>query len=227
MRMHRLDSIAAFAVVLCVVLAPGPALGEWAELSWDDCDLGDWGTPFVTGFAGDMVAVAFEAPEWARFVTGARFYIHNDLFTFPGDPEQPTSQPFLVRVWRSSGALNDPPGHPAAAGISTTVCSPYPHYMPEDTWVDVELCVPLHLEGAPPGEPRVFFVGVEWQHRLNRCIGRDTGGAPHMTSWTNRTGVSWELRTEDDVMVRAIVSDQASVAAELESWARVKALFME
>jgi len=64
------------------------------------------------------------------------------------------------------------------------------------------------VASLPGSEARVFFVGMEWQHRLNPCIGRDISDAPHYTSWFWNWSY-WELRVHDDVMVRAIVADQA------------------
>jgi len=225
-RKKRAAIIPALAAVLCLFSCPTLAAGTWAELSWDDGDLGPWGTPFAAGRRGQMLAVGFEAPEWARVIIGAKFYIYNDGLDHPIDPELPSSLPFLVRVWHPSGGLLDPPGYPSIDGISTSICSAYPYYTPEDAWLEVELEVPILLEPEPGGEARVFFVGMEWQHRLNPCIGRDISDAPHYTSWFWNWS-SWEFRTQDDLMVRAIVADQAGTPVELESWGCLKARYLE
>ena len=224
--MKGIAGITAIAAVLCLVSCPMPVAAEWAELSWDDGDLGGWGTPFVTGRDGQMLAVGFEAPEWARAIVGAKFYIHNDLVDNPIDPQLPSSRPFLVRVWRPSGGLFDPPGASATDGISTTVCSPYPYYTPEDEWLEVELSVPILLDPEPGGDASVFFVGMEWEHRLNPCIGRDIKPEPHYTSWF-WNWYSWDLRVRGDVMIRAIVADEAGAPEELGSWGRLKAEYQE
>jgi hypothetical protein len=216
--------IPALVATVCLLVGPSLAAAEWSELAWDDGDLGFWDTPFMTGRGGQMLAVAFEPPEWARVIVGAKFYIHNDQQDNPVDPSLPSSLPFLVRVWSPSGSLHDPPGAPAIDGVSTSECSQYPYYIPEDEWLEVELDVPLLLE--PGGQPVVFFVGMEWQHRFNPLIGRDISYEPHFTSW-HWTWFSWELRTESDVMIRALVADESGTPVELESWGRVKARYRE
>ncbi len=229
MREKRAAIIPAHVAVLCLFLCPALAAGTWAELSWDDWSPGSWVEHCTVGRSGQMLAVGFQAPEWARVIIGAKFYICNDFVDHPIDPELPTSRPFLVRVWHPSGGLFDPPGYPSIDGISTTICSPYPYYTPEDAWLEVELEVPILLEPEPSGEARVFFVGMEWQHRLNPFIGIYGIYIPpesHYTSWFWNWS-SWELRTQGDAMVRAIVADQAGTPVELESWGCLKARYLE
>ncbi|MCK4409089.1 MAG: hypothetical protein KAW67_03330, partial [Candidatus Eisenbacteria sp.] len=50
---------------------------------------------------GEKLAVGYQAPTWANYVTKMIFYNANDQVTDPSNPTAPTSEPFTAWVWRA------------------------------------------------------------------------------------------------------------------------------
>ena len=68
-------------------------------LSWDN---GDCGSIYneVSGQPGMKLAVRFQAPPWADYITAIQYFIRDDHVEDPANPNAPTTQPFVVRVWK-------------------------------------------------------------------------------------------------------------------------------
>ena len=156
----------------------------------------------TTGQVGMALAVRFFAPSWATHVTEVHYFIMNDNQDNPNDPGAPTTQPFMVRVWRPG---NTAPGPYAADGyVPFSEMGQYP----EEAWLEVELPEPVDItdEGHfPEGE---FYVGLEWLFRNNPYIGVDTvppyDGMSYRWNWS-----VWEILESGDAMVRAVVRAHA------------------
>ncbi len=204
--------------VLCLLLlvfgTAALASRTEAVLSWDN------GPPpehLVAGFAGGKLAVRFQAPEWAEWVTEIRFYIGNDQVDNATNPELPTTEPFLAYVWKPTSETPALPDQPANEGVNSG------ELYPEDAWLHIVLPEPVNI--SDPGEfpDRVFFVGLEWLHRLNPFVGVDIG-QPHDYMSYSFVLFEWELRV-DDAMVRAVVCDTLATPVENGSWSNVKARY--
>jgi hypothetical protein len=159
----------------------------------------DDGTPesSIAGQTGMRVAVRYQAPAWATSLMGIEIYIMDDLVTNPEDPDLPTTQPFSIWVWELSGA--GVPGLPATDGYV-----PFePYECPEDTLVRVYFPEPVDITDSGTFPDREFFVGIEWEYRLNPYVGLDTdgpdAGSSHRWNW-----FEWEA-VDGNVMIHAIV----------------------
>jgi hypothetical protein len=152
----------------------------------------------TTGQVGMMLANRFQAPTWATHVVAVQYFIMDDHQDNPQDPGAPTTQPFMVRVWRPG---NDVPGVPAANGYEPF--SEMGEY-PEAAWIEVDLPEPIDITDPEVFPDRVFYAGLEWLHRNNPYIGIDTvppiDYVSYRWNWTQ-----WELIVLGDVMIRAAV----------------------
>lgn len=151
----------------------------------------------ITGQAGMMLATRFQAPPWATHLVAIQYFIMDDNITNPQDPGAPTTQPFMVRVWRPGDGV---PGAPANAGYEPF--SDVGEY-PEAQWVEVELPEPIDITDPTEFPDRVFYAGLEWLHRNNPSIGLDFTPPVDFMSY-RFNWAAWELLA-GDAMIRAVV----------------------
>ena len=154
------------------------------------------------------MATKFQAPVWANYVIGVRFFIGNDGDNSGNPPETPTTEPFTVWVWRPAGTK---PGVEANDGADTG--SQYP----EMDWLQKMLPNPVDISNNSHFPNKEFFVGMEWDTRHNPWLGIDmTADEVDYTSWryarVDTTDPIWEMVESHDVMIEAIVSDIPNIA---------------
>ena len=177
--------------------------GREEELSHDD-GVYNSHDHAITGRTGQKIAVRFQAPTWANYVTKMIFYNANDNQTNPEDPEAPSTFPFTAWVWRS---VSDMPG---ATGNDGYV--PFPNYgvYPEDEWIIVTFPTAINITDNSQYPDKKFFVGLEWEHRHSPHIYEDHSEplayASFFYNWS-----AWEVRDEANTMIRAVVSDVPSL----------------
>jgi len=209
------------AVCVCVVaLAVGsPAQGARSEetLSWDDGDY-DYIGNHITGQVGMGLAVMFEAPQWANWITEIHYFIMDDFIENPDDPSQPTTSPFSVCVWAPTGAGMVFPGEQVNEYLTTEA-----HY-PEDAWLQFVLPEAVYVGDAVQFPDRVFFVGLEFLSRNNPGIAFDSTDPVDAQS-RRFNWVEWELVECGDIMIRAVVSDSWGSPVERGSWGVIKGMF--
>ena len=192
------DNVAALPVDIFWVAA-----GKETVLTWDDGSYGSY-TNRITGELGQMLAVKFQAPTWANYILGVQFHTMNDGQTNPQNPTLPTTQPFLIWIWRlGSGGV---PGTAANEGLSTGE----PFSYPEDQWVEFRLTTAVNISSATQYPDKQFFAGMEWQTRQNPYFGLDRDVPIDYKSYLFDFE-TWQLQSNADVMVRAIVSDLPSI----------------
>lgn len=181
------------------------AAGKETVLTWDDGEP-NFMQDYVTGENGWKLAVAFQAPPWANYVTGAEFFIMNDNQTNPEDPQAPSTEPFRIFVWPP--AQDGLPGPPANAGY--VPCAAYGCY-PEDQIVGWSLPNAVDITNHQHFPNRTFFIGMEWLARSNPRIGLDRDppddSASLLWDWE-----SWR-RLPLDAIVHARVSDLQATEA--------------
>jgi hypothetical protein len=175
------------------------AAGRETVLLWDDGDYHFFENQ-ISGQQGMALAVGFQAPAWASFVTKIQYYIMNDSHTNPTNPTAPTTAPFTAWIWKT-GTDGRPAGH-ANAGYT-----PFDWYSyPEDQWVEVTLPNAVDITDDALFPSKQFFAGLEWQFRDNPIIGYDTDSPiderSYRWNWSE-----WEWFHNFDVMIRAVVSD--------------------
>ena len=211
-------TLAAFAAGMLALTIAGPAGASRAEevLCWDDGGMDSY-DHVVTGRPGQKMAVRFQAPEWAVWVTEIHVFIANDLVDNPVNPELPTTKPFVAYVWTPSDGDPVLPGPAANAGVNSG------ELYPEEAWLQVVLPVAVNISDPVQFPDRVFFVGLQWLHELNPYIGEDHSDPLDYSSW-RYNWYEWELRVYADTMIRAVVTDAVSPTANV-GWSRVKALF--
>ena len=199
-----------FIALLCAWAAPAQTSRTEAVLSWDD---GVLDSPYhtVTGHPGQAIAVGFQAPEWACWLTGIHYYIADDFSPAP-------TESFMAYVWKPAPGTPTLPGEFAIAGVTSG------DGYPENAWLEVSLPVAVDLTDASAFPDRVFFVGLEWVNRLQPLLGEDHSDPVDHMSW-RFDWVVWELREDGDTMIRAVVSDSWVSPVDPETWSRVKALF--
>jgi hypothetical protein len=175
------------------------AAGKETVLSLDDGHP-DFIQDYVTGQNGYELAVCFQAPPWANYITGAEFYIMNDNQTNPGDPQAPSTEPFRIFVWRPT--QDERPGVKENDGY--TPCGTYGCY-PEDQIVWWNLANAIDITNHEHFPNKTFFLGMEWLARSNPRIGLDRSepidSASFLWDWER-----WE-RLPLDAIVHARVSD--------------------
>ncbi len=161
---------------------------------------------YVTGQAGMELAAGYQAPVWANYVIGIRYYIGNDNETDPQNPQTPTTKPFTAWVWRPNSDATPQPGVKANDGMNSG--SQYP----EAEWLELMLPNAVDISNNEHFPNKVFFVGLEWENRNNPYIGLDTTeGQVDYNSWRLPWYPPWEILDLADVMIEAIVSDIPAV----------------
>jgi hypothetical protein len=175
------------------------AAGKETVLTYDDGHP-DFIQNNTTGQNGMQLAVYFQAPPWANYVTGAEFYIMNDNQTNPNDPQAPSTRPFRIFVWRPT--QDERPGIKANDGY--TPCGEFGCY-PEAQLVGWDFPNAIEITNHQHFPNKTFFLGMEWLHRNNPYIGLDPDDPIDSRSfrwnWTE-----WEMMTLDAI-VHARVSD--------------------
>jgi hypothetical protein len=214
LRQHRSVLIGAITcAAACVGFSSSFAEGvRSVELSHDD------GTSEGSFAAQEHreLAVGFEAPGGTQWLLGVRFYIADDGEVDPNDPELPTTKPFMV--WAREYGDGGQPG--ACANVGYTPC-PDSGLCPEDAWLDVTFPEPIDISDPVSFPGGRFYVGLEWWHRNNPCIGLDLDaplwGETQYWNWS-----AWSVVDTANAMIRAVVSDSTAVPVELRSWGSVK-----
>jgi len=153
----------------------------------------------VTGFPDQRMAVRFQAPTWANYVVAIKYYIANDQISHPVDPQLPTTEEFTAFVWRVT-AGDSLPG--AAGNAGYLQLGGYP----EDEWVEVRLPNAVEITNNSHYPDKKFYAGLQWDVRLNPYIYEDHSDPIDYKSFRYNWS-TWELRTQADTMIRAIVSD--------------------
>jgi hypothetical protein len=199
----------ASALLLVIAGAPAGARTE-AVLSWDDGVMDDW-SHAITGRPGQMIAVMFQAPEWACWITEIHYYITDGALPDP-------TESFLVHVWEPAEGAPTLPGDPVNIGVNSG------EGYPTDAWLEVALPEAVDLTDGTAFPDGVFFVGLEWVTRYNPFLGEDHSDPIDHMSWYFNWAV-WELRESGDTMIRAVVSDTLTSPVEAGSWSQIKALF--
>ncbi len=161
---------------------------------------------YVTGQSGMMIAAGYQAPVWANYVIGIRYFIGNDGETDPQNPQTPTTKPFTAWVWRPNNDSTPQPGATANDGMNSG--SQYP----EMEWLELMLPNAVDISSNEQFPNKVFFVGLEWNNRNNPPVGLDaTVGEVDFNSWRLPWYPPWELLETADLMIEAIVSDIPNV----------------
>ncbi len=212
-RGHRFPCVLALLLVVGMAAA-GAGSPRDAELFWDDGSA-------EGGFAeqqGRRLAVRFQAPPGAWWLTHVRLYIMDDGLEIPGQPGVPTTRLVTIEVREDTGT-----GPGGVAGSGTAYQWHVEPGYEEDAWLDFVPPEPVDLadeESFPGGS---FYVGIEWEHRTNPVIGLDLdppiAGESLYWDWT-----SWTVVDTANVMIRAVVSE-TDTPAERESWGRVKSVY--
>jgi hypothetical protein len=185
---------------------------EEAVLCWDD---GVWDSfaHRVTGQIGMKVAVRFQAPEWANWVTEIRYYISDDELPTPTDP-------FLAYVWKPSAGPPILPDEPANLGVDSGAG------YPKNAWLELTFPEAVYIGDPSEFPDRVFFVGLEWTHRNDPVLWVDYSDPVDDMSWRFNWAV-WELWEYGDIMIRAVVSDSWVSPVESRTWSRIKGLYRQ
>ncbi len=159
----------------------------------------------VTGRPGHMIAVGFQAPTWANFVTKMIFYNANDNETNQENPEAPSTYPFTAFVWRTTGTM---PGVPGNTGYV-----PFPDYAmyPEDEWITVKFPTAINITDNSHYPDKQFFVGLRWEYRHSPHIYEDHSEPIAYRSFFYDYSEVWEVRAQANTMIRAVVSDVPSL----------------
>ena len=183
------------------------AEGKDTTLSWLEVETPISFDDYITGQADIQEAVMFQAPVWANYVIGVRFFIGNDGITGEPNPETPTTEPFTIYVWRPTADSTPTPGVIANDGMNTGA------QYPEMEWLQKILPNAVDISNNNHFPNKQFFVGMEWDHRNNPPVGVDeTPGAVDYTSWRLYYQPPWEMLETGDVMMEAIVSDIPNLA---------------
>ncbi len=157
---------------------------------------------YVSWQAGMALAVGYQAPVWANYVIGIRYFIGNDGLTDPINPQTPTTKPFTAFVWRPNNDSTPKPGVKANTGMNSGE-----HY-PEMQWLELILPNAVDISSNEQFPNKVFFVGIEWDNRNNPPIGLDTTVSElDYNSWRFDWYDPWEMLEGADGMIEAIVSD--------------------
>lgn len=179
--------------------------GKEEELSHDD-GVYNSHEHTVTGRIGQKIAVGFQAPTWANYVTKMIFYSANDNEPNPEDPEAPSTDPFTAYVWRTTGSMPGAPGNDAGGYMPFADYAMYP----EDEWITVTFPTAIDITDNSQYPDKQFFVGLEWDFRFSPHIYEDHSEPIAFKSFFYNWDV-WELRTEANTMIRAVVSDVPSL----------------
>jgi hypothetical protein len=181
--------------------------GREEELLQDDGDYGNHDNTLQL-WPGERVAVKYQAPTWANYVTKFLFYNANDQETNPGDPQAPTSEPFLAWVWRTT-IPDSMPGHP---GNDENGYMPFPEkgMYPENEWITVTFPNAVNINDNSQYPNKTFFVGMQWMVRENPRVYEDHSEPLGFKTFLYDFVDGWE-RHDWDTMIRAVVSDVPSL----------------
>ena len=175
--------------------------GKEEELSHDDGTYTSW-EHTITLRPGHKIAVRFQAPTWANYVTKFIFYSANDQVDNPIHPDDPSTMPFEAWIWR----VTVPDSLPGPAGNDGYLPFTEPYMYPEDEWVTITFPNAIDINDNTHYPDKKFFVGLEWQYRHSPHIYEDdTEPLAFKSFFWNWS--EWELRDERDTMIRAVVSD--------------------
>jgi len=183
------------------------AAGKETVIKYDDGVYGSY-DHYVSAGAGQMLAVKFEAPQWANYVLGVKFFIMNDGQTNPQNPTWPTTQPFMIWVWRlDSQGLPSP--QPVNEGLSTGE----PFSYPENALNEFSFTTAINISSATQFPDKQFFAGMEWQTDYNPRVGYDASTPIDYRSyqWDYE---AWVPFTSYDLMISAVVSDLPSIGGK-------------
>jgi hypothetical protein len=190
--------------------------GREEELSNDDGEY-DAYDHWLTGRIGDMVAVKYQAPTWANYVTKFIFYSANDQIDNPIDPQLPSTKPFTVHVWRST--VDGTPGAQHEFFVPFTDFYAYP----EDEWVEATFPEAVDITNNDSFPNKIFFIGVEWDYRSSPAIYEDHSAPIDYSSFLKiYPTTTWELRLLADTMIHAVVSDVPIVGIGREAVLRIQ-----
>ena len=150
---------------------------------------------------GEMVAVRYQAPTWANYVTKLIFYNANDYVDHPTDPQGATSKQFTAWIWHTT-VPDSMPGVPGNEGYT-----PFsePGMYPEDAWVEITFPNAIDITDNSHYPNKTFFIGIEWEFRENPRIYEDHSEPIALKSFYFDL-IAWNLR-DVDTMIRAVVSD--------------------
>ena len=154
---------------------------------------------------GQRVAVKYQAPTWANYVTKLIIYNANDQETNEQNPQAPTSKPFTAYVWRATQDTLPGP----ADNDGYTPFSEAGQY-PEDAWVPLTFPNAIDITDNAHFPNKKFFVGIEWIARENPRIYEDYSEPLGLKSFDYDRVDGWERR-DVDTMIRAVVSDVPSL----------------
>jgi hypothetical protein len=166
--------------------------GRDTVMRWDDGDMGAFDNWTDSG----PLAVKFQAPVWANYITELHYYIVNDGQPGSPNPNDPTTDAFLAWVWRVE---QDLPGDPGNSGMNSG------SYYPEDEWLELELPNPVNITNHLHYPDKTFFVGMSWESKQNPRVGYDDSDPDYMSFRLSDSG-SWVI-VNRDFMIRAVVSD--------------------
>ena len=181
------------------------AAGKESTIAYDDGDYGSY-LNSITGEVGYKLAVKFQAPDWANYVLGVRFHTMNDGIQNPENIMWPTTEPFVIFVWRVGQSDELPVDPPVNTGLSTGE----PWSYPEDQWVEFRFTTAINISSASQFPGKDFFAGMEWLHRENPLFGIDLNIPLDYRSYIYDRE-TWTQQLLADVMVRAIVSDLPTI----------------
>ena len=176
-------------------------------LAWDD---GNYGSIYdgVTHQAGMALAVMFQAPPWANYITEIQFFIMVDGTADP-------TEALWADVWKPGPDML--PEYPIVGW--QFVAGGYP----KDAWLEVTLPQPVDIADPAEFPDRIFFVGLIWGHMFNPIIGIDLDPPIDCHSY-REWPPGWELLVEGDAMVRAVVAE-STTPVEPASWTKIKSLW--
>jgi hypothetical protein len=205
--LYRLEVYdAASNVTFDIVPVHWRILAQEVELKHDDGHYDYFQHTVTSNYANQMIAVRFQAPTWANYVTKIKFYSANDQQDNEIHPDQSSARPVILWVWRCSA--DSLPGAKANNGMPLGGAGPYGGY-PEDAWVTTELSNAVNITNNDLFPDRKFFVGLEWLWRGSPAIYEDHASATNVINYASYfwNFSEWVLRRDADTMIRAFVSD--------------------
>ena len=204
-RSPRTASTIALFLILGAWSSVGSAEGRIEqELLWDD---GEPDGVMIWSYYG--IAVRFQGPPWARYVTHLRVYVGNDGV--------PGAAPFDIMLHRADGPW------PYQLGDVAFQFGTGDAYE-EDAWVDLELAPPVDLSDDAAFPDRVFFVRVSWTGSRGPAVGLDMD-PPHDLATLSYEDEGWEPLEDTDGMVRAVVADTLT-AVGASTWGGIKVRYL-
>lgn len=180
--------------------------GQEQELSHDDGDYDHASDTFAANFAGQRIAVRYQAPVWASYVTKVVFYNANDQQDHPTNPEQSSTRPWYTYVWRVT-IPDSLPGAAANDGQMDFNPDDWGVY-PEDAWVTITLDEAINITDPAYFPDKKFYVGAEWYRRMYPVFYFDAASATNPLDYKTffHNNYSWDPYNAD-IMIHAVVSD--------------------